>query len=127
MSKQDQIHKVVEKLRKKAQSYEQMFGNGESPAIMREAADTIEVLMDVSEHYTECYHEEHDLRMALIEKTKKEDRGMGVWEVLDRVADMDVFRCSACRSIIHCETVLGKSNFSFCPICGAKMEVSEDA
>ena len=59
MPKQDRIPKLVEELR-------HYF---EGVPLVIEAADTIEDLMDVAEHYTECYHEEHELKMATVPPT----------------------------------------------------------
>ena len=58
MPKQDRIPELVEELR---------HSFADVPLVM-EAADTIEDLMDVAEHYKKFYHEEHDLRMLAIKE-----------------------------------------------------------
>ena len=68
MPKQDRIPELVEKLRGKAQSYEQMFGTDETSTMMSDAAQTITDLLEVVDEYKEAYHNACDLRATAIEE-----------------------------------------------------------
>ena len=54
-------------------------------------------------------------------------RGVGEWIRLDAHKGMEQYKCSACNTPMYVPECMGEPMYSFCPICGAKMEVSEDA
>ena len=38
----------------------------------------------------------------------------------------DIYRCSNCNGCSHVKEVMGKPDWGYCPLCGAKMKVSEE-
>lgn len=59
-------------------------------------------------------------------KSPDDVRGVGEWIKIDRVADMEAFKCSACGSYVHVSTVYEKPMYEYCPMCGARMKGAED-
>ena len=69
---QDQkIRKLIDDLRYTVKTYDICNAGNTKPAtIMRDAADALEDLLDIVEHYKTAYHEEFDARMEVIQRGK---------------------------------------------------------
>lgn len=57
----------------------------------------------------------------LIEEASSAQPKSGRWM---RLMDIGMFMCSECGEMTD-STVMGKPRYNFCPMCGAKMEVTE--
>ena len=54
-----------------------------------------------------------------------EVRGVGKWIKLDAHKGMEQYKCSVCLTPVYVPECMGRPRYIFCPVCGAKMEVSE--
>ena len=69
--------------------------------------------------------------VALIEEaptiSPDEVRGGGEWVRLDVHKGMEQYKCSVCETPTYVPECMNDPMYGYCPNCGAKMEVSEDA
>lgn len=55
-----------------------IFTNGKAASLMQDAADALEGLLDVIEHYKKAYHKEFDARMELIGSYKEKEKANAI-------------------------------------------------
>ena len=56
-----------------------------------------------------------------------EVRVVGMWIKLDAHKGMEQYKCSACNTPVYVPECMEEPMYSFCPVCGARMEVEGDA
>jgi len=80
--------------------------------------------------YSDSVNDRTDLRdflLSLPTISPDEVRGVGKWIKLDAHKGMEQYKCSVCLTPVYVPECMGRPRYIFCPVCGAKMEVSEDA